>query len=99
VLTLYGISGIMGVTAVVFSRDLFAEAVALLLIAGVFLYIFLSDTTGAYTKTRGVNARRAERHAPHSEEKQADPPEAETARTEAEEADEPAARTGQRAKG
>ncbi|MDR2354852.1 MAG: undecaprenyl/decaprenyl-phosphate alpha-N-acetylglucosaminyl 1-phosphate transferase [Clostridiales Family XIII bacterium] len=71
VLSLYGISGIMGVTAVVFSRDLFAEAVALLLIAGIFLYIFLSDTTGAYTKTRGVNARRAERHAPRNEEKQA----------------------------
>ncbi|MDR2296471.1 MAG: undecaprenyl/decaprenyl-phosphate alpha-N-acetylglucosaminyl 1-phosphate transferase [Clostridiales Family XIII bacterium] len=71
VLTLYGISGIMGVTAVVFSRDLFAEALALLLIASVFLYIFLSDTTGAYTKTRGVNARRAERRAAHKAERPA----------------------------
>jgi UDP-GlcNAc:undecaprenyl-phosphate GlcNAc-1-phosphate transferase len=61
VLTLYGISGIMGVTAVVFSRDLFAEAAALFLIAVMFLYIFLSDTTGSYTKARGINAWRAER--------------------------------------
>jgi UDP-GlcNAc:undecaprenyl-phosphate GlcNAc-1-phosphate transferase len=71
VLTLYGISGIMGVTAVVFSRDLFAEAAALFLIAVVFLYIFLSDTTGAYTKTRGVNARRAERRARREDERRA----------------------------
>jgi UDP-GlcNAc:undecaprenyl-phosphate GlcNAc-1-phosphate transferase len=69
VLTLYGISGIMGVTAVVFSRDLFAEAVALLLIAAVFLYILLSDTAGAYTKARGEGARRAERRATRSEER------------------------------
>jgi UDP-GlcNAc:undecaprenyl-phosphate GlcNAc-1-phosphate transferase len=87
VLTLYGISGIMGVTAVVFSRDLFAEAVALLLIAVMFLYIFLSDTTGAYTKTRGVNARRAERddaRAARSPEPQASPEAAEPAPDEAE---------------
>ncbi|MDR2132189.1 MAG: undecaprenyl/decaprenyl-phosphate alpha-N-acetylglucosaminyl 1-phosphate transferase [Clostridiales Family XIII bacterium] len=69
VLTLYGISGIMGVTAVVFSRDLFAEAAALFLIAVVFLYIFLSDTSGSYAKTRGVNAWRAERRARKAEER------------------------------
>jgi UDP-GlcNAc:undecaprenyl-phosphate GlcNAc-1-phosphate transferase len=61
VLTLYGISGIMGVTAVVFSRDLLLEAAALLLIAIMFIYIFLSDATGSYMKPRGVNAARREK--------------------------------------
>jgi UDP-GlcNAc:undecaprenyl-phosphate GlcNAc-1-phosphate transferase len=83
VLTLYGISGIMGVTAVVFSRDLFAEAVLLFLIAVLFLYIFLSDTTDSYVKARGVNALRAERRAGRDAKKKqsredaraADPPE------------------------
>jgi UDP-GlcNAc:undecaprenyl-phosphate GlcNAc-1-phosphate transferase len=42
VLTLYGISGIMGVTAVVFSRDLLIEAGALFLIAVMFIYIFIT---------------------------------------------------------
>jgi UDP-GlcNAc:undecaprenyl-phosphate GlcNAc-1-phosphate transferase len=46
VLTLYGISGVMGVAAVVFSRDLYAETAALLLIAVVFLYILLSGAAG-----------------------------------------------------
>jgi UDP-GlcNAc:undecaprenyl-phosphate GlcNAc-1-phosphate transferase len=71
VLTLYGISGIMGVTAVVFSRDLFAEAAALFLIAVMFLYIFLSDAAGSYTKARGIDARRAERSAQRDAEKRA----------------------------
>jgi UDP-GlcNAc:undecaprenyl-phosphate GlcNAc-1-phosphate transferase len=61
VLTLYGIGGIMGVTAVMFSRGLLVEAVALFLIAVVFIYILLSDTTGSYVRNRGVNAEREER--------------------------------------
>jgi UDP-GlcNAc:undecaprenyl-phosphate GlcNAc-1-phosphate transferase len=44
VLTLYGVSGVMGVTAVIFSRGLLAEAVALFLIAVMFIYILISDT-------------------------------------------------------
>jgi UDP-GlcNAc:undecaprenyl-phosphate GlcNAc-1-phosphate transferase len=61
VLTLYGISGIMGATAVMFSRHLMTEATALFLIAVMFIYIFISDTSGTHTKARGVNARREER--------------------------------------
>jgi UDP-GlcNAc:undecaprenyl-phosphate GlcNAc-1-phosphate transferase len=61
VLTLYGVSGVMGVTAVIFSRDLFIEAGALLLIAITFIYIFLTDATGTYMKPRGVNAARREK--------------------------------------
>ncbi|MDR3295152.1 MAG: undecaprenyl/decaprenyl-phosphate alpha-N-acetylglucosaminyl 1-phosphate transferase [Clostridiales Family XIII bacterium] len=61
VLTLYGISGIMGMTAVTFSRGLLPEAAALLLIAFMFIYIFLTDAT-SYTKRRGVNVAAEERH-------------------------------------
>jgi UDP-GlcNAc:undecaprenyl-phosphate GlcNAc-1-phosphate transferase len=53
VLTLYGISGVMGVAAVVFSRDLFAEAAALLLVAIVFLYILLSGAADGRAAERG----------------------------------------------
>jgi UDP-GlcNAc:undecaprenyl-phosphate GlcNAc-1-phosphate transferase len=61
VLTLYGISGVMGVAAVLFSRDLFAETSALLLIAIVFLYILMSDTTRGRAKTSGEQRAREER--------------------------------------
>jgi UDP-GlcNAc:undecaprenyl-phosphate GlcNAc-1-phosphate transferase len=44
VLTLYGVSGVMGVSAVVFSRGLLAESAALFLIAAVFIYILISDS-------------------------------------------------------
>ncbi|WP_324825507.1 MraY family glycosyltransferase [Sinanaerobacter sp. ZZT-01] len=43
VLTLYGISAIMSVAAILFSRDLFLESAGLFLIAGNFIYIFLTD--------------------------------------------------------
>ncbi len=42
-LMLYGVSGIMGVAAVTFSRDLFVETVGLFAIAGMLIYIFLTD--------------------------------------------------------
>ncbi|MDR3305190.1 MAG: undecaprenyl/decaprenyl-phosphate alpha-N-acetylglucosaminyl 1-phosphate transferase [Clostridiales Family XIII bacterium] len=41
VLMLYGISGIMGIAAIVFSRDLFVEASGLFVIAVVFIFIFI----------------------------------------------------------
>lgn len=47
VLTLYGISAVMGVAAILFSRDLFLESAGLFLIAGNFIYIFLTDATSA----------------------------------------------------
>lgn len=43
VLTLYGISGVMGVAAVLFSRDLFVEMLGLVAIAAMYIYIFLTD--------------------------------------------------------
>jgi UDP-GlcNAc:undecaprenyl-phosphate GlcNAc-1-phosphate transferase len=41
VLMLYGVSGIMGIAAIVFSRDLYLEAVGLFSIAVVFILIFI----------------------------------------------------------
>ena len=61
VLTLYGISGIMGVCAVLFSQKMYVEAGALLLISITFLYILLSDATKSYYKRRGVNVEAVER--------------------------------------
>ena len=42
-LMLYGVSGIMGVAAVTFSRDLYVETVGLFAIAFMLIYIFLTD--------------------------------------------------------
>ncbi|MDR1246757.1 MAG: undecaprenyl/decaprenyl-phosphate alpha-N-acetylglucosaminyl 1-phosphate transferase [Clostridiales Family XIII bacterium] len=69
VLTLYGVSGVMGVTAVMFSRSLLLEAAALFLIAVMFIYIFVSDTRVSYTKARGVNARHEEKRGRAREDK------------------------------
>ena len=54
VLTLYGISGTMGVAAVLLSRNLFVESVALMIIAVMLIYIFLTeaDTTQVDTAER-----------------------------------------------
>ncbi|GHU49934.1 undecaprenyl-phosphate alpha-N-acetylglucosaminyl 1-phosphate transferase [Clostridia bacterium] len=61
VLTLYGISGIMGVAAILFSKRLYFESVALLVISVIFIYILLADAAGSYFKRRGVNTEVEER--------------------------------------
>lgn len=43
VLMLYGISGIMGVAAIMISRDLFIESGLLVVITATFIYVFLTD--------------------------------------------------------
>ncbi|WP_027400446.1 MraY family glycosyltransferase [Anaerovorax odorimutans] len=48
VLTLYGISGIMGVAAILFSRDLFLESAGLFIIALSFIYIYLTDESSPF---------------------------------------------------
>ena len=50
VLLLYGISGVMGVAAVLLTRNLFAESFALLIIAIVLIYVLLTTSTGADKK-------------------------------------------------
>lgn len=48
VLTLYGISGVMGVAAIVFSRDLFLESAGLFCLAANFIYIYLTDESSPF---------------------------------------------------
>ncbi|MCI8631695.1 MAG: undecaprenyl/decaprenyl-phosphate alpha-N-acetylglucosaminyl 1-phosphate transferase, partial [Firmicutes bacterium] len=56
VLTLYGISGVMGVAAVLFSRDLFVEMLGLVAIASMFIYIFLTDANHWKVSLKAVPA-------------------------------------------
>lgn len=43
VLTLYAISGVMGVASILISRDLFVDAMLLILAAGTLVYVFMKD--------------------------------------------------------
>lgn len=55
VLTLYGISGVMGVAAILLSRDLFIESGLLILIASTFIYVFLTDPNSTSLNLKAVN--------------------------------------------
>ena len=55
VLTLYGISGVMGVAAILMSRDLFIESGLLVVIAGTFIYVFLTDPNSTGLQLKAVN--------------------------------------------
>lgn len=55
VVMLYGISGIMSIAAIVFSKDLFVETAGLLLIAGSYIYIFVMSAKGG-AKAKSVTA-------------------------------------------
>ena len=55
VLTLYGISGVMGVAAILLSRDLTIESGLLILIASTFIYVFLTDPNGTSLNLKAVN--------------------------------------------
>jgi UDP-GlcNAc:undecaprenyl-phosphate GlcNAc-1-phosphate transferase len=61
VLTMYAISAVMGIAAVLFSRDLFLETGGLFLIAVTLIYIFLTDATVLLPTLKGVNVRKIER--------------------------------------
>lgn len=61
VLTLYGISGIMGIAAVLFSRDLFVETIGLFLIAATLVYIFLTDASKLLPGLKAINIKRIEK--------------------------------------
>ncbi len=45
VLMIYGISGVMGIAAILYSRDLFLETAGLVIIAATFIYIYVTDYT------------------------------------------------------
>lgn len=57
VLTIYGISGVMGVSAVLFSRDLFVESFGLLCIAAMHIYVFLTDANSWKLQIKAVNVK------------------------------------------
>jgi UDP-GlcNAc:undecaprenyl-phosphate GlcNAc-1-phosphate transferase len=55
VLTLYAISGVMGVAAILISRDLFIESVLLILSAGTLIYVFLTDPNSSGLSLKAIN--------------------------------------------
>lgn len=61
VMTLYGISGVMGVAAVLFSRDLFVETAGLLGIAAMLIYVFLTDANNWKLEIKAVNVQHEEK--------------------------------------
>jgi len=70
VLTLYGISGIMGVAAVLFSRDLFVETAGLVAITAMYIYIFLTDAQSWSLGLKGINIAHEEKQGTKMQKKQ-----------------------------
>lgn len=68
VLTLYGISGVMGVAAILISRDLLIESSLLIIIAATFIYVFLTDPNSTGLNLRAVNAEALEKKQKKQEE-------------------------------
>lgn len=60
VLMLYGISGVMGIAAVLASRGLYVETVGLMGIAGIYLYVFLTDSTHLMPHIKAVKIKNEE---------------------------------------
>jgi len=53
VLMIYGISAVMGIAAVLYSRDLFVETLGLIVAASTFIYIYITDSS---TQRLGIEA-------------------------------------------
>lgn len=70
VLTLYGISGVMGVAAVLFSRDLFVETAGLIAIAAMYIYVFLTDANNWRLQIKAINIAHEEKQQKKIEKKQ-----------------------------
>lgn len=63
VLMLYGISAIMGMAAVLVSRELYKDAFVLVGIAVIYLYVFLTDPSHKMPHIKAVNIAKEEREA------------------------------------
>ncbi len=61
VIMLYGISGIMGMAAVLISRELYKDAIVLVLIAMAYLYVFLTDPNHKLPQIKAVNIAEEEK--------------------------------------
>lgn len=70
VLMLYGISGVMGVAAVLFSRELYVETLGLLAIAGMYIYVFLTDANNWRLQIKAVNIQEEEKQQAKLEKKE-----------------------------
>ncbi len=66
VMIMYCISGIMGVVAVEYSRNLMVECLGLLAIAVMLLYVLLSDTSNKKIEIHAINIRKEENKAKKS---------------------------------
>ena len=63
VLMLYGICGIMGMAAVLMSRELYKDAFVLGAIAAVYLYVFMTDPNHKMPQIKAVNIAEEEKRA------------------------------------
>ena len=63
VIMLYGISGIMGMSAVLVSRELYKDAMVLILIACAYIYVFLTDPATRTKRIKAVNIAAEEKKA------------------------------------
>lgn len=70
VLMLYGISAIMGIAAVLFSRDLFVETAGLVAIAAMYIYVFLTDANNWKLRIKAVNIEHEEKQQAKQEKKE-----------------------------
>lgn len=70
VLMLYGISGIMGVGAVLISRDLMIEALGLFGVALIYIYVFLTDANHKMPMIKAVNIAEEEKRIEKEERKE-----------------------------
>lgn len=61
VIMLYGISAIMGMSAVLISRELYKDAIVLAFIAGAYLYVFLTDPNRKMPHIKAVNIAEEEK--------------------------------------
>lgn len=72
VLMLYGISGIMGIAAVLMSRLLYVETIGLVGITIIYLYVFLTDANHLTPHVRAVNIEKDEKNAKERNHKKSD---------------------------
>ncbi|MBO4725051.1 MAG: undecaprenyl/decaprenyl-phosphate alpha-N-acetylglucosaminyl 1-phosphate transferase [Firmicutes bacterium] len=61
VLMLYGVAAVMGIASVLYSRDLYVETIGLLLVACMYIYIFLTDASSGRLSLKGVNVKEIEK--------------------------------------
>ncbi len=72
VLLMYSVSGIMGITAILYSRDLFIECIGLAFIAAMIIGVLMTDTGTNKVSLRGYRILKELPDAPRPEEKPAE---------------------------